>query len=63
MEDVIYPTEQGVVYELCPLCEYEVKLLNELKVQTCPNCLMPIFPCAICIPDETDCSKCPLEDK
>ena len=54
--------------ELCPICDTEVKLKNEFRVQQCPNCKLPILPCGICNhgtdaehTKPCDCSTCPLE--
>jgi predicted RNA-binding Zn-ribbon protein involved in translation (DUF1610 family) len=49
------------VYELCPCCLYEVELEAKFKKQICPKCKKEILPCAMCLPDEVDCSKCPLD--
>jgi len=49
------------VWEMCPICNEEVRLEPRLVVQTCPNCKNDILPCSMCEPDEVDCSKCPLE--
>lgn len=49
--------EENVVYELCPLCEEEVELKNEFKVQICPSCGKHIVPCSLCTNRcKTDCS-------
>ena len=50
------------ISELCPYCEYEVKLKNKFEVQTCTNCGKSILPCSLCNMDKVDCSKCPLEN-
>ena len=59
---MIYPKkeDEGYVYEWCPECDTEVKLKAVFKVQTCPNCSKPIYPCALCDHDKVDCSKCKL---
>jgi len=53
--------QTGTTWELCPECETEVELTNELKVQTCPTCGRQIFPCSIC--DTRFCIKCPLDQE
>lgn len=55
--------EDGV-YEFCPHCDNEVYLLNEFKVQKCPECGEYIVPCNLCpLLGENKCSgKCPLEE-
>ena len=39
---------ENVVYELCPHCEEEIKLVNEFKVQVCPSCGKHIVVCSLC---------------
>jgi DNA-directed RNA polymerase subunit RPC12/RpoP len=34
--------------ELCPFCESEVELLENLKPQKCPECKKMIMPCTYC---------------
>ena len=53
----------NVTYEYCPLCETEVELEFEFKVQICPNCGKPILPCSICDMDFNPCFKCPLQEE
>lgn len=53
--------EDEEVYEYCPYCEGEVKLDNEFKVQTCPDCGHAIVPCSICPLESCCCSNCPLD--
>lgn len=38
-----------ITYEMCPHCECEVELENELKVQKCPNCGKYIVACSMCL--------------
>lgn len=55
--------EDNVTYEVCPHCEHEVALDNELKVQKCPHCGGYLVTCSMCIgagTDEVSCKKCPL---
>jgi predicted RNA-binding Zn-ribbon protein involved in translation (DUF1610 family) len=54
---------ENIVYELCPHCEEEVKLVNEFKVQVCPSCSKHIVVCSLCpLLNEGRCSNiCPLE--
>lgn len=49
------------IFELCPYCNNETELLNDMKLQPCKHCGKPIAPCSICNNDEIDCSKCILE--
>lgn len=55
--------EENVVYELCPHCCCEVELINEFKVQICPNCGKYIVACSLCpLLEENKCQvNCPLE--
>ena len=39
---------ENMIYELCPICEDEVQLKNEFKLQICPTCGKYIVPCSIC---------------
>lgn len=48
------------VYELCPLCEEEVKLQAKSEVQRCPECGKWIAPCAMCDLDVVICSDCKI---
>lgn len=54
-------TKHRKVYELCSCCQSEVKLEAKLEKQICPICKKRILPCAMCLPDEVVCSKCPME--
>jgi MoaA/NifB/PqqE/SkfB family radical SAM enzyme len=57
------PNEVTEVEEYCHYCESYVMLVNDLKVQKCPNCGKAIVPCGpLCpiSPGEAQCSKCPL---
>ena len=40
--------KEKFIYELCPLCEDEVQLKNNFKLQICPTCGKYIVPCSIC---------------
>jgi len=54
----------NVTFEVCPYCEEEVALENELKVQRCPNCGKWIVTCSMCRNTELNytCDKnCCLE--
>lgn len=46
-------------YELCPICEVEVRLVAKFEAQVCPSCASTILPCSICVCDS--CLHCPLE--
>jgi predicted RNA-binding Zn-ribbon protein involved in translation (DUF1610 family) len=61
---IMVEDEYNNVTELCPHCEYEVELGNELKVQKCPHCGAYIVPCNLCpLLEKGICSgKCPLEE-
>ena len=48
------------VYELCPLCEEEVKLQAKAEIQRCPKCGKWIAPCAMCDLDTAVCYECEL---
>jgi predicted RNA-binding Zn-ribbon protein involved in translation (DUF1610 family) len=50
---------ENITYELCPHCENEVKLKNELNVQVCPECGKHIVVCSMCL--DYHCSNCKLE--
>ena len=50
------------VREYCSHCNNEVELVNEFKVQICPECGKFIVPCSICPFQPGKCSNnCPLE--
>lgn len=59
-----FAVEDGVTYEVCPHCEEEVMLSNELKVQRCPSCGKYIVTCSMCPNNDGsisfECDKCPL---
>lgn len=48
------------VYELCPLCEEEVKLQAKSEIQRCPKCGKWIATCAMCDLDTAVCYECEL---
>ena len=49
--------KEKFIYELCPLCEDEVQLKNNFKLQICPTCGKYIVPCSIC-PSLLENGKC-----
>ena len=51
------------VYELCPHCENEVKLVGAKKkvYQECPICKKKILPCSLCEQEEMNCGECQKE--
>ena len=50
-----------MVTEVCPDCDNEVELKDEMRMQVCPVCGRDILPCALCDMDNVDCGKCTLE--
>ena len=50
-----------MITEWCSRCEEEVELKETFSKQKCPSCKKRILPCSMCVPDETDCSKCGFE--
>jgi hypothetical protein len=48
--------------EYCPVCDIDVTLQNERKIQVCPSCNKLILPCSICSMDKNKCLKCDLEN-
>lgn len=55
---------KNYTYEVCPICEKEVRLEAEFKIQICPCCGSQILPCSLCYPhDNCDCKNCELERK
>ena len=52
------------VIEYCPHCDTEVTLMNEFKVQSCPNCGKKLVPCNICplLADGKCPNLCPLSE-
>lgn len=55
--------EDDSVYEYCPHCDCEVPMVNEFKVQVCPNCGKYIVVCNLCplLSDGKCPTLCPLE--
>lgn len=47
--------------EECSHCGEEVQIMNDFKIQVCPNCKCPILPCSVC--EDRTCDKCPLENE
>jgi predicted RNA-binding Zn-ribbon protein involved in translation (DUF1610 family) len=49
------------IQEWCPICEEEVTIDDEMKVQKCPNCGALIIPCSQCDHDKCNCNECKLD--
>jgi len=49
--------------ELCQFCESEVELLEELRLQECPNCKNIIMPCTYCNDLDYNCDFRWLNDE
>lgn len=49
------------IFEWCPLCDNEVELKEEFRVQLCPICGKYILPCDMCDHNISPCGDCPLE--
>lgn len=61
--EVVEGNNKEGIYEYCPHCDTEVTLMDEFKVQSCPNCGKKIVPCNLCpLLGENKCTgNCPLE--
>ena len=61
MSKIIYLADQW-----CTTCEDFVTIRNEVKIQKCPNCGVPLYPCDICdgimSTPPLKCNECPLEN-
>ena len=55
--------KENYTYEVCPICDKEVRLEAEMKIQECPECGAQILPCSLCDPDTCDCKNCDLENR
>lgn len=58
-----YDYDENEVFELCPHCENEVKLVGAKKkvYQECPVCKKQILPCSLCEQEEMNCGECQKE--
>jgi len=54
------PIDYRYVWEECPNCGHEVRLISKMIWQECPICKVNIKPCSLCDMDVVNCSNCQI---